>query len=99
MGSKTALPIWAEFVKKLQADTLYNGYFNAYWPAEYKWVNDCPFTLEESELEELGVEPGTVRDSTYLGPRKFKMKDERRRGIGPLLQEVFNPQEGEERQE
>ncbi len=100
MGSKTALPIWAEFVKKLQADSLYDAYFNSYWPAEYKWVNDCPFTLEESELEELNVEPGAQRDSTYLGPRKFKMKDERRRGIGKLIEELFGGQkENAEKQE
>ena len=93
MGSKTALPIWAEFVKQMQADTVYKPYFNSYWPAEYKWVNDCPFTLTEFELEELNVEPGTVRDSTYLGPRKFVLKEERRKGIGKIIEDLFGKKE------
>lgn len=93
MGSKTALPIWGEFVKKLQADTTYQPYFNSYWPAEYKWINDCPFTLTEEELDELNVEPGTIRDSTYLGPRKFVLKEERRRGIGKIIEDIFGKKE------
>lgn len=93
MGSKTALPIWAEFLKKLQADSTYDAYFNSYWPAEYKWINECPFTLEESELEELNVEPGVTRDSTYLGPRKFVLKEERRSGIGKLIEDIFGKKE------
>jgi len=93
MGSKTALPIWAGFVKKLQADTLYKPYFNAWWPEEYKWINDCPFTMTEGELEELNVEPGTNRDSTYLGPRKFVIREERRRGIGKLIEDIFGKKE------
>ena len=98
MGSKTALPIWAEFVKKLQADSLYDNYFNTYWPAEYKWVNDCPFTMDESQLTELDVEPGMVRDSTYTGPRKFVLKEEQRRGIGKLIEEIFGKKEEETRE-
>jgi len=93
MGSKTALPIWAEFVKKMQADTTYKKYFNTYWPAEYKWVNDCPFTLTADELEELNVEPGTVRDSTYVGQRKFQLKEEKRSGIGKLIDGIFGKKE------
>jgi penicillin-binding protein 1A len=93
MGSKTALPMWGEFVKKLQADPTYKPLFNSYWPAEYKWVNDCPWTMEESQLVELGLEPGVVRDSTYTGPRKFAIKDDQRKGIGKLIQDIFGKKE------
>lgn len=92
MGSKTALPMWAEFVKRMQADTVYKSYFNTYWPAEYKKINDCPFTLTEFELEELNVEPGTARDSTYTGPRKFKIPEEPK-GLGKLLEGIFGKKE------
>jgi penicillin-binding protein 1A len=93
MGSKTALPIWGEFVKKLQADSTYNAYFNSWWPEEYKWINDCPFTLDASELEELDVDPNIPRDSTYVGVRKFVMKPERRSGIGKLIENIFGKKE------
>lgn len=86
-GGKTALPIWGIFVKMLQDDPAYKSYFNAYWPEEYKWINNCPFSLEEGELIELGVDPNFPRDSTYMGPRKFKMREEH--GIGKLLDNIF----------
>lgn len=92
-GSKTALPVWGEFVKKLQADSEYNTYFNSYWPEEYKWVNDCPFTMEESELEEINIEPGTTRDSTYLGPRKFIIRKDSEKGLGKLIEALFGKKE------
>jgi penicillin-binding protein 1A len=92
-GGKTALPIWGEFVKKLQADPAYKTYFNSYWPEDYKWINDCPWTTLESELVELGVDPSTKRDSTYLGPRKFVLREERRKGIGKLLNDIFGKKE------
>ena len=98
MGSKTALPIWGEFVKKLQADSTYDAYFNSWWPEEYKWINDCPFTMEESELEELGVDPSIPRDSTYVGQRKFVLKAERRSGIQKLIENIFGKKEEQEQQ-
>jgi hypothetical protein len=49
--------------------------------------------MTEGELEELNVEPGTVRDSTYLGPRKFVIPEERRRGIGKLIEDIFGTRE------
>jgi penicillin-binding protein 1A len=77
-GGKTALPIWGIFIKKLQQDPAYKSYFNSSWPDEYKWINDCPFSLEEGELVEIGVDPSSPpRDSTYMGPRKFKIKEDR----------------------
>jgi penicillin-binding protein 1A len=94
MGSKTALPVWGEFVKKLQADPNYKSYFNSYWPEEYKWINDCPWTMEESELVELDVDPNAPpRDSTYLGPRKFVLKEEKRSAIGRLIESIFGKKE------
>lgn len=87
-GGKTALPIWGIFIKKLQQDPQYKSYFNATWPEEYKYINNCPFTLEESDLVELGVDPNAPpRDSTYTGPRKFKIKEEK--GLGSFIQNLF----------
>jgi penicillin-binding protein 1A len=99
-GGKTALPIWGEFVKKLQQDPAYKPLFYGAWPEEYKWINDCPFTLDESQLVELDVEPGMPRDSTYTGPRKFHMKDDKRRGISKILQDIFGAkkQDGDNQQ-
>lgn len=91
-GGKTALPIWGEFVKRLQKDPAYKSYFNSYWPEEYKWVNDCPFTMEEGELYEILPEGAMPRDSTYRGPRKFVLKQERR-GLGKLLENIFSKKE------
>jgi penicillin-binding protein 1A len=88
-GNKTALPIWAEFVKKLQADPAYNSYFYGTWPEEYEWIHDCPFTIEESELIELNVNPDAPRDSSYVGPRKYKLKDDKRSKVGQLLNDIF----------
>ena len=96
MGSKTALPVWGEFVKKLQADTLYDAYFNSYWPEEYKWINDCPFMMDASELDELDVDPSIPRDSTYMGSRKFVMKPERRSAISKLIENIFGNKDGQE---
>jgi len=91
-GGKTALPIWGIFMKKLQQDPAYKSYFNASWPEEYKYINNCPFTLEEGDLIELGVDPNAPpRDSTYTGPRKFKFKEEK--GVGGFLQNLFKKKE------
>ncbi len=98
MGSKTALPIWGEFVKKLQADSTYDAYFNSWWPEEYKWINDCPFTMDASELDELDVDPSITRDSTYVGQRKFVLKAERRSGIGKLIENIFGKKEEQEQE-
>ena len=85
MGSKTALPLWGDFITRMQADTTYRPYFNSYWPEEFKWINNCPFEAQESELIELGLQPGEVRDSTYLGSRKFTLPEERLRAIRPVV--------------
>jgi len=95
-GSKTALPIWGDFIKRMQADTTYKAYFNSYWPQEYKWISDCPFEAEESELIELNVEPGEVRDSTYTGGRKFTLPPERLRAIRPFEADSTGQQPAEE---
>ena len=94
-GNKTALPMWGIFVKKLQQDPEYKSYFNSYWPEEYKYINDCPFSLEEGDLIELGVDPGVSRDSTYMGPRKFKLKQEH--GIRKVLDDIFGSKEDKEK--
>ena len=91
--------MWAEFVKKLQADTTYKTYFNTYWPQEYRWINDCPFTLTESELEELNIEPGIIRDSTYFGPRKFELKEEKREGIGKIIDGIFGKKDEKDKKD
>lgn len=85
MGAKTALPLWGEFVKRVQADTAYmKTYFSNYWPEEFRWLNQCPSQATAEELVELGVEPGDPpRDSTYVGQRKFLLPEERRRYINP----------------
>ncbi len=91
-GGKTALPIWGIFIKKLQADPAYKSYFNASWPEEYKYINNCPFSLEEGDLTELGVDPNAPpRDSTYMGPRKFKIKEEK--GLGNFFHNLFKKKE------
>ncbi|HZV44271.1 MAG TPA: transglycosylase domain-containing protein [Saprospiraceae bacterium] len=95
-GGKTALPIWGIFMKKLQQDPAYKSYFNAVWPEEYKWINNCPFTLDESELDELGVDPSTPRDSTYTGPRKFKIKEEK--GLGHFIDNIFKKKDDKEKE-
>lgn len=85
MGAKTALPLWGEFVKRAQADTLYQkAYFSSYWPEDYRWLNQCPFQATEDELIEIGVGPNDPpRDSTYLGQRKFLLPEFRRRMFYP----------------
>ena len=88
-GSKTALPIWAGFVKKMQLDENYKTYFNGAWPEEYKWINDCPFTMDEANLVEVGVDPDMPRDTNFQGPRRFIMKEEIRRSIGIMPEEIF----------
>ncbi len=92
-GGKTALPIWGEFVKRLQQDPDYKSLFYGAWPEEFKWINDCPFTLDEGELIEEGIDPGMTRDTSYLGPRRFRMKEEKRRGIGKLIEDIFGKKE------
>ncbi|HJW28968.1 MAG TPA: transglycosylase domain-containing protein [Saprospiraceae bacterium] len=94
-GGKTALPIWGIFIKKLQQDPAYKSWFNASWPEEYKFINDCPFQMEEDQLTEIGVEPSSPRDSTYMGSRKFKIKEEH--GIGHFLENLFKKKEDREK--
>ncbi len=88
-GGKTALPIWGELVKRMQADPAYTSYFNAVWPEEFAWINNCSFTLDESELTDDGIDPSLPRDSTYVGPRRYKVKEDRRTGLGKLLNDIF----------
>jgi hypothetical protein len=95
-GSKTALPIWGEFVKKLQADPQYNSYFNSWWPEEYRWINDCPFMMEEDGLEEFGTDPSMEGDSTYMGPRKYKI-EEPPTGIGKIIDDIFGKKKEKEK--
>lgn len=85
MGSKTAMPFWGDFIRRMQADTAYRQYFSSAWPEEFKWINNCPFEAQENELIELGLQPGEVRDTAYTGGRKFKLPDERRRAIQPVI--------------
>ncbi len=88
-GAKTALPIWGEFVKKLQADPQYKHLFENSWPAEYKWVNDCAFMIDSSELELFTID-SMMADGTHTqSTRRYKLKGEKRKGIGKLLHDIF----------
>ncbi len=90
-GGKTALPIWGEFVKKLQNDPEYKTYFNSYWPEEYKWINDCPFTLDESELVELN--PAIPGDTTVHWPRRYIRREDQNKGIEKFIEDIFGNKE------
>ncbi len=94
-GGKTALPIWGEFVKRLQADPDYNKtYFNSWWPEEYKWVNDCPFTADISQLVELN--PAMGEDSLSNWPRRFVLIGDQPSGISRLIDDLFGSKEDTE---
>lgn len=89
-GGKTALPIWGEFVKRLQADEAYNKtWFNAWWPEEYRYINDCPFQADISELVEL--DPATGADSISHWPRHFVRRGDAKSGLGKLIEDIFGP--------
>ncbi len=91
-GGKTALPIWGEFVKRLQADPEYNKtYFNAWWPEEYKWVNDCAFSADISELVEQDLaSPG---DTIGHWPRRFVHRSNQQTGISQMIEDIFGPKD------
>lgn len=94
-GGKTALPIWGEFVKKLQADPVYNKtYFNSWWPEEYRWINDCPFSADMSQLVEL--DPAGVEDSIGNWPRRFVMRGEQPGGVTNLIEDLFGSKDAKE---
>ena len=96
-GGKTALPIWGEFVKRLQADPEYKKtYFNSWWPEEYRWVNDCPFSADISQLIELN--PPAPGDSIGNWPRQFVFRNEEPSAIGKLIENLFGSKE-EKREE
>ncbi|MDQ3016030.1 MAG: hypothetical protein M3R25_04835, partial [Bacteroidota bacterium] len=90
-GGKTALPIWGEFVKRLQADEQYNKtYFNSWWPEEFRYINDCPFSADPSQLVELN--PSGEPDSTNTKwPRQFVLRGDPQSGLGKLIEDVFGP--------
>ncbi|HZV71704.1 MAG TPA: transglycosylase domain-containing protein [Saprospiraceae bacterium] len=92
-GSKTALPIWGEFVKRLQDDPEYKSYFTGYWPEEYQWVRDCPFTSDGSDLVE--VNPAMAGDSTAW-PRRYVRRSDQNRGIGQLIEDIFGKKDKKE---
>ncbi len=95
-GAKTALPIWGEFVKKMQADPQYKHLFMPSWPQEYKWVNDCAFTLDSSELELLELDSARVGDKHSPVTRRYQLKGQQRKGIGKLLNDIFGKKEDTE---
>src|SRR5690606_18763151 len=88
-GGKTALPVWGEFVKRVQANKKYRHFFSGGWPEEYAWINDCPFTYEESGLEPLEEDPEMDQDSTQAGPKRYRIKPEKPKGLGKLLEDIF----------
>ncbi len=85
-ANKTALPIWGEFVKKLQNDPEYKTYFYGNWPEEYRWVRDCPFTLEESELIEVDA---AMAGDTTAWPRRYMRRSDQNKGISKILEGIF----------
>ncbi|MFZ1677982.1 MAG: transglycosylase domain-containing protein [Saprospiraceae bacterium] len=99
-GSKTALPIWGEFVKKLQNDPEYKSWFTGYWPEEYQWVKDCPFTSDGSDLVELNTR---MAGDTITWPRRYVRRSDQNRGIGKLIEDIFGKKdkkkEGEEKKD
>jgi penicillin-binding protein 1A len=94
-GAKTALPIWGEFVQKMQADPQYNYLFQASWPNEYKWVNDCAFMIDSSELELLEPEYEMEGDSITSHSKRYRLKGKQRKGIGRLLHDIFGRKDQE----
>lgn len=95
-ANKTALPIFGEFVKKLQADPDYKSYFNSYWPEEYNWVKDCPYTVDISELVELN--PVSSSDTTAW-PRRYIRRSDQNSGIGKLIQDIFGKKDKKKEEE
>lgn len=96
-GGKTALPIWGEFVKRIQADPEYNKtYFNSWWPEDYKWVNDCPFSADISQLVELNE--AAVEDSLVNWPRRFVLRGDNPSGIERLIDDLFGSKENQQDQ-
>ncbi len=85
-ANKTALPIFGEFFKKLQADPEYKSYFNSYWPEEYNWVKECPYPVDISDLVELN---SVTPNDTLSWPRKYVRRSEQKRGIGKLIEDIF----------
>src|SRR5688500_11768765 len=103
-GGKTALPIWGEFVKRLQADPAYNKtYFNAWWPDEYRGVNDCPFSADLSQLVELN--PASEGDSISNCPRRFVLREdykdhkEPHAGIIKIIDDLFGSKDEKTKKE
>jgi penicillin-binding protein 1A len=91
-GGKTALPIWGEFVKRLQAEEDYNKtFFNSWWPEEYRWVNDCPFTADSSQL--VVLDPRETQDTIGSWPRKYVLRGSKSSGIGKLIEDLFGSRE------
>ena len=102
-GGKTALPIWGEFVKRIQSDEEYTKtYFNSWWPEDYRWVNDCPFSADSSQL--VILDPRDTQDTLGSWPRKYVLRGSKSSGIGKLIDDLFGSREDkqdrkEERQE
>jgi penicillin-binding protein 1A len=94
-GAKTALPIWGEFVQKMQADPQYKSLFQPSWPNEYKWVNDCAFMIDSTELELLEPEYEMEGDTLTSHSKRYKLKGKQRKGIGRLLQDIFGNKDQE----
>lgn len=91
-GGKTALPIWGEFVKRLQEDPEYKKqYFSNWWPEEYRWVNDCPFSADISQLVE--IDPAPPEDSLSKWPRRFVLRTEQPSPIAKLIEDLFGNRE------
>jgi len=90
-GGKTALPIWGEFMKRLQADPEYKSYFNSYWSEDYKSLIDCPFTVDISELME--VNPSNPEDTLGPWPSRYVMRGGSNKGINNLIEDIFGNKE------
>ena len=71
----------------------YNHLFESSWPSEYKWVNDCAFTIDSSELELLEIDSMMAGDTLSPITRRYKLKGKQRKGIGKLLQDIFGRKE------
>ncbi len=90
-GGKTALPIWGEFVQRLQAEPEYNKtYFNSWWPEEFRYVNDCPFSADMSQLAELNSS-GEPDSTNTKWPRQFVLRGDPQSGLGILIEDIFGP--------
>ena len=95
-GAKTALPIWGEFVKNVQADPQYRHLFEPAWPSEYLWVNDCAFTLDSNELELIETD-SLPMDSLSRTSQRYRVKGRERKGIGKLLHDIFGRKNDKQR--